>query len=325
MLQTGITDPVTETVFGRSGLSQCHLLGRAGTGKTYRLKALAEEAWKKGLKIRMCSFTNEIADQLGGFTIHQAIGAGVTNSGHTWLKDWFNPLEDLDVLMIDEYTLIDFRLWKMILQRQHGTKCRIVLCGDPYQLPPVRGKPYIPMNEHDTVELMKQYRNPEMVELIEYLVWHIKYDQVIDIPDLFKVCPHGMLKDFIGDGGAGFSNHPILLAYNNALFHRLDEQYPLLPKDNWNIAKCVKVQGVKLPIGRIIPRSEYCGFEKDVIPEWSLTVHKAQGRTFPGSPLVMLENILKAPSNLRNRLLYVALTRGTEMPTLCLDPYKKGK
>lgn len=325
MLQTGVTDPVTETVFGRSGLSRCHLLGRAGTGKTYLLKSLAKEAQSQGLRVIMCSFTNEIANQLNGFTIHQAIGAGVASSGDPWLKKWINPLEDFDVMMIDEYTLIDFRLWKMILQRQREAKFRIVLCGDPYQLPPVKGKPYIPMYEHDTVELVKQYRNPEMIELIEYLVWHIKYGQVVDIPDLFKVCPHGMLRDFIGDDGAGFNNHPILLAYNNALFHKLDEQYPLLPKENWNIAKCIKARGDKLPIGYIIPRKEYHGFEEDVIPEWSLTVHKAQGRTFPGSPLVMLENILKAPSHIRNRLLYVALTRGTEMPTICLDPYKKGR
>lgn len=294
------------------GLSRAHLLGRAGTGKSYQAAKLLEWANEQGLNMRLCSFTNEIAGQLPyGVTIHRMFNL-VFNGTHTIVRS-SNPCHHIDIIGIDEYTLIDRALWRIIQERIKGTRCKLLLIGDPYQLPPVRGKPSIPMTPHDTFELTTQYRNPDMQQLIDWCVWHVVNKQKPSVDDLKRVCKHGHISDFIGIDGSDFKgHHPMILGYTNKIFHEIDDQYPLLDKKNWNL--CTPIG--HMPIGTILPRTAYQGFRKDVIPEWSLTVHKSQGKTLKGSPLVLIDNVMKAPSNLLPQMVYVACTRGTELPTL---------
>ena len=303
------------------GLSRCHLLGRAGTGKSYAIRQLSDAAQRQGQRVKRCAFTNEIADQLEGSTIHKTFGLGVSPSGSFLRKG--NFLQDVDLIFLDEYTLVGLKDWSLICKRLAQSSTRLVLVGDPYQLPPVKGKPRIIMEPKDTFELTTQYRNPEMAQLIEWFVWHIENEVEIEPSELFQICPYGKLDSFIGSDGSKFiGNYPVILGYTNNLFHQIDQSHDALPKELWCL--CTPLRGLA-NIGDTIPRSYSHFGENQVIPDWSRTVHKAQGKTYTGSPLVMLDNILQAPRNLRSRLLYVACTRGTELPTLCTDPYTKPK
>lgn len=300
---------------------RCHLIGRAGTGKSTAAMALKKYDEELGRRTIMCAFTNEIADQLpSGVTIHKALNLGIGSNNKPIFKSAYNPLYKVDTLYIDEYTLISKPLFKCINERLKGTKCKLVLIGDPYQVPSVGTMNNIVLTSDDTFELTTQYRNPEMETLINWFVWHIQNNQEVNVEELKEICRVGYIKDFINKDGENFQ-YPIILAYNNKVLRDIDNQFSKLPKDYWRL--CTKYDPYST--GDLIPRDEYQGPAAWVIPEVGLTVHKSQGKTYKGSPLVMVNNILKAPAHIRTRLLYVACTRGTELPTLCIDPYTPSK
>ncbi|MGB5632580.1 MAG: AAA family ATPase, partial [Waterburya sp.] len=45
---------------------------------------------------------------------------------------------EYDLVIIDEYSMIDERLLKDIINAIHNTQTKVLFCGDPFQLPPVK-------------------------------------------------------------------------------------------------------------------------------------------------------------------------------------------
>lgn len=109
------------------------LTGGAGTGKTYAIKGIVDAYQDKKVKVTATTgkaasnITNSIGIKAG--TIHRLLGFDPDGN--------YNNKLDLDLLVIDEASMIDTLLMEAILEAI-TPKTTLVLSGDPNQLPSVK-------------------------------------------------------------------------------------------------------------------------------------------------------------------------------------------
>jgi ATP-dependent DNA helicase PIF1 len=115
------------------------LIGKAGVGKTTAVRALCEEAERRGLSFAKTAPTGKAAIHIGGETLHRLISK-LTSRWGKQDSDWI-----LDFILIDEVSMVRADLLdelssalktKMMSNKPFGG-VQIVLIGDPGQLPPV--------------------------------------------------------------------------------------------------------------------------------------------------------------------------------------------
>lgn len=123
--------------------------GSAGSGKTTIIKTITERLESSGETVALCAFAGKAAARIReacshpASTIHRMLGY---NGSVFQCED----LADKSIIM-DEASMVDSMLLAEIVRRNPK---RLVLVGDPAQLPPVgRGQPF-----HDTIKL-----KPELV------------------------------------------------------------------------------------------------------------------------------------------------------------------
>ena len=125
------------------------LTGGPGTGKTTILKAVLSVYQQMGLKCVLAAPTGRAAKRLTevtgeeASTIHRLLEATIDiNSGEMYfVRDEENPLK-ADAVIVDEMSMVDVQLLHSLLQAVPA-KARLVLVGDPDQLPPVGpGSPF---------------------------------------------------------------------------------------------------------------------------------------------------------------------------------------
>ena len=132
------------------------LTGAAGTGKSFVIHKVIE--WAKGLKMEVgvTASTGQAACLLRDRTVHSFLGIGLANKSvktmiaelKKWKLDKFEDLQRLQLLIIDEISMINNELLDIISEYLSKIRenelafggCQIVLCGDFCQLPPVEGK-----------------------------------------------------------------------------------------------------------------------------------------------------------------------------------------
>ncbi len=129
------------------------LTGPAGSGKTFVLREFIEHLKKKNIKHAVTASTGIAATHLDGTTIHSwsGIGAKEVLKGRELQKlaDNEHVAERFlacDVLIIDEISMIDARTLNLIDEVCMAVKrsvqpfggLQVVVCGDFFQLPPVR-------------------------------------------------------------------------------------------------------------------------------------------------------------------------------------------
>jgi ATP-dependent DNA helicase PIF1 len=128
------------------------VLGSAGTGKSFLLKRLVENAHKN---LQVLSFTGLAALQVGGRTIHSFFGfdLGLQKRSHLLLTGTPEQTENrrrafrsLDAILIDEVSMLRADLLDAVdaVLREHGPRpgepfggVQIGLFGDVLQLPPI--------------------------------------------------------------------------------------------------------------------------------------------------------------------------------------------
>ena len=125
------------------------LTGGPGTGKTTIVKGILSIYQQMGLKCALAAPTGRAAKRMSevteeeASTIHRLLEATIDPvSGEMYfVRDEENPLK-VDAIIVDEMSMVDVQLLHCLL-RAVPEKARIILVGDPDQLPPVGpGSPF---------------------------------------------------------------------------------------------------------------------------------------------------------------------------------------
>lgn len=149
------------------GAQVFRLFGWAGTGKTTLAKHLAG-----GLNsVKYAAFTGKAALAMrkrgcrGASTIHSLIYTLVSESEGEprFMLDRESPAAGADLIVIDEVSMVDEALASDLLS--FGTK--VLVLGDPFQLPPVQGTGYFITEEPDLMltEIHRQAAENPIVQL----------------------------------------------------------------------------------------------------------------------------------------------------------------
>ena len=101
------------------------LTGHAGSGKTFLTKQIVEKLREKGERVMCLAKTHVACSLLGGCTLNSFIYKHLKNGSY---KGW---------LIIDEFSLAEFRIWSMLYRLLDS--CKFILVGSFHQLPPVGG------------------------------------------------------------------------------------------------------------------------------------------------------------------------------------------
>jgi len=119
------------------------ITGGPGTGKTTSVRGIVAMLERMGFKILLLAPTGRAAKRLGELcgreaqTIHRALGmTWKEETGElTFQKNEKEPLE-ADAVIVDEMSMVDLPLMQALLSALR-TDCRLVMVGDPDQLPSV--------------------------------------------------------------------------------------------------------------------------------------------------------------------------------------------
>lgn len=144
------------------------LFGYAGTGKTTLARHLAEHV---DGKVLFAAFTGKAALVMrdkgctGASTIHSLIYR--PGDGNSETPDFFmnrdSPVKKAELVIIDECSMVDEELGRDLLS--FGTK--VLVLGDPAQLPPVKGAGFFTNHEPDHLltEVHRQARDNPIIAL----------------------------------------------------------------------------------------------------------------------------------------------------------------
>lgn len=117
------------------------LTGAPGVGKTFLAKRMVEAFTAAGAKVQMAAPTGKAAKrmiELSGYpasTIHKLLDPTAMDGKFYFGRNETYPLE-LDVIIVDEFSMVDIRLMSSLLKAvKLGT--RLIFIGDVYQLPAV--------------------------------------------------------------------------------------------------------------------------------------------------------------------------------------------
>ena len=147
------------------------ITGGPGTGKTTILNGILELLGQMQLKCLLAAPTGRAAKRLTevtgeeASTIHRLLEASIdTNTGKMFfVRDEDNPLK-CDAVIVDEMSMVDVQLLHSLLKALPAGK-RLILVGDPDQLPPVGpGFPFSDMlrsGQLPTVRLTEIFRQAQ--------------------------------------------------------------------------------------------------------------------------------------------------------------------
>ena len=125
------------------------IYGDAGTGKSFTIKRIVEDAMKRGKVVLVAAPTGKAARNVNGSTIHSLFRAHVGIIGPEEVfrgkRDKYCNyyLEMADLIVIDEVSMVRYDLFAAVLrsiaaaEERSGKHIQLIIVGDFYQLPPV--------------------------------------------------------------------------------------------------------------------------------------------------------------------------------------------
>ncbi len=151
----------------KSGPQVFRLFGWAGTGKSMLARHLAQ-----GVKsVKYAAFTGKAALVMrkngcrGASTIHSMIYSLVSDKDDEprFVLDGDSEAASADLIVIDEVSMVDEALGRDLLS--FGTK--VLVIGDPFQLPPVQGAGFFTAHEPDIMltEIHRQARDNPIIRM----------------------------------------------------------------------------------------------------------------------------------------------------------------
>ncbi len=151
----------------KNGPQVFRLFGWAGTGKSTLAVHLAQDV----KSVKFAAFTGKAALVMrkrgckGAQTIHSLIYSLVSEKEGEprFVLDPESPAADADLIVIDEVSMVDEQLGQDLLS--FGTK--VLVLGDPFQLPPVQGAGYFTSEEPDIMltEIHRQASDNPIIRL----------------------------------------------------------------------------------------------------------------------------------------------------------------
>jgi len=166
------------------------LTGEAGTGKSTCLRTIIEWARAERLNIGVTATTGSAAILIRGSTLHSFLGIGLATKTAAELVDQiknkkkfvYNRIRSLEILLIDEISMMDAELFDKIsavislIKNKNAPfgGIQVILCGDLFQLPPVKGRLLFHSQafkdlDIEIVQLMTPHRHLEDDELLKML------------------------------------------------------------------------------------------------------------------------------------------------------------
>ena len=151
----------------KDGPQVFRLFGWAGTGKSTLAVHLAQDV----RNVKYAAFTGKAALVMrkrgckGAQTIHSLIYTLISEKEGEprFVLDDESPAADADLIVIDEVSMVDEQLGKDLLS--FGTK--VLVLGDPFQLPPVQGAGFFTADEPDIMltEIHRQAADNPIIHL----------------------------------------------------------------------------------------------------------------------------------------------------------------
>lgn len=151
----------------KEGPQVFRLFGWAGTGKSTLAVHLAQDV----RNVKYAAFTGKAALVMrkrgckGAQTIHSLIYTLISEKEGEprFVLDDESPAADADLIVIDEVSMVDEQLGKDLLS--FGTK--VLVLGDPFQLPPVQGAGFFTADEPDIMltEIHRQAADNPIIHL----------------------------------------------------------------------------------------------------------------------------------------------------------------
>jgi len=173
------------------------ITGRAGTGKSYLAGSIIDYFQKNNFKIQCTALTHkalkEIRDKLlaqginmddlnGISTVHSYFGIKPVINTKTGEEEFsvnqFKKPRKCDILFIDEVSMMDLSLYKLVKSQQHLYKTT-VLIGDEYQISPVNKHDktifdFKSIKKYELNNIVRQAEGNKIIELASEIVQKIK-------------------------------------------------------------------------------------------------------------------------------------------------------
>lgn len=136
-----LNDEQREAVFRALTKSVSVISGGAGTGKSFTASTILEICQNRALTVEVTAPTGKAARRMaeisGGKTEGKTIHRLLKYDGQSFGVNASAPLEEVDVLIVDEFSMVDVPLAWALFEAVDLTKTAVVLLGDHNQLPPV--------------------------------------------------------------------------------------------------------------------------------------------------------------------------------------------
>jgi len=294
---------------------------RAGTGKSYVINKVNE--MNKCVKL---AFTNKASLNIGGETIHKFLG--IDDNHKCSLMFVLNKLKNIDIVIIDEISMIDKFLWKILYEIKYMTGIRFLLCGDYRQLPPVEDNTDY-FNHTSIMFICDEYRcelqyfekcryNKALYDFLED-VWEERSTSITvgNVKKGSHICFTNKKRKEIN---ALYNTKGELIKYTGTPNKynediRILEGVPLvclvankkLEMVKNELVTITKVEGENIYFGeKFILKND---IHKHFMLGYAMTIHKSQGQTIDG-----ILNIHEVKEILQDkRMFYTAVSRATSL------------